>query len=86
MRKMLLKNFKFKRCNINRLQKSQNIKQKKRLQRFQRNEIVYAETNESLHRYSKYKNIIRKSQRILLNCVEKRKSRNASIHNYKDIY
>ena len=49
MRKIQSKNLKFKKRNINRLRKSQNAKQSKKLQIYQKNEIIYVKTNESLH-------------------------------------
>ena len=49
MQKMQSKNLKFKKRNINRLRKSQNAKQNRKLRTYQKNEIIYAKTNKSLY-------------------------------------
>ena len=51
---------------------------------YQRNEVFYIETNKSLYQCNKQKNIIRKLQKISLNYVRRRESKNASAHNYKN--
>ena len=49
MRRIRLKNLKFKKRNINRSRRFQNAKRNKKLRIYRKNEIVYAKTNESLH-------------------------------------
>ena len=49
MRRMQLKNLKFKKRNINWSRKSQNVKRKEKLQIYWKNEIIHVKTNESLH-------------------------------------
>ena len=48
MRKMLSKNLKFERHNINRLRNSQNAKRNEKLRIYLKNKIIYVKTNESL--------------------------------------
>ena len=60
MRKMQLRNLKFKKRNINRLRRSQNAKQNKKLRIYRKNEIVHAKTNELLHQYNNVKKKIQK--------------------------
>ena len=49
MRKMQSRNLKFEKRNINRSRKSQNAKRNEKLRIYQKNEIVHAKINESLH-------------------------------------
>ena len=75
MRKMQSKNLKFKKHNINRSRKSQNAKRNKKLWTYQKNEIVHAKTNESLHQYNNAKEKSSKTQLT----KKKRKRKNINI-------
>ena len=74
MQKMQSRNLKFKRRNINRSRKFQNVKQNRKLRIYRRNEIIYVKTNESLHQCNNAK---KKSSKTQL--IKKKKRRNISI-------
>ena len=84
MRRMQLKNLKFKKRNINRSRKSQNAKRNEKLWIYRKNEIVHAKTNESLHQDNNAKEKNLKTQ--LKKEKRKRKNTNIRMHtrNYRN--
>ena len=78
MRRMQSKNLKFERRNINRSRRSQNITRSRKLRIYQKNEIVYAKTNESLHHDNNAKEKNSKTQLK----KEKRKKENINIRTH----
>ena len=60
MRKMQSKNLKFKKRNINRSRRSQNVKRNKKLRIYRKNEIIHAKINKSLHQNNNVKEKVRK--------------------------
>ena len=78
MRRMQSRNLKLKRRNINRSRKSQNATQNKKLWIYQKNEVVHAKTNESLHHDN---NMKKKNPKAQLK-KEKRKRKNINTRTY----
>ena len=83
MRKMQLKNLKFKRRNINWSRRSQNAKRNEKLWIYQKNEIVHAKMNESLHQNNNAK---KKSLKTQLKKKKKKKYKHSHTHTHTRNY